>query len=156
MQSSAGLFQPLTSCFTYPQLPSPLYTPVSLVAPDEQLQSVEKAGREPRATPARHCSAAEKLLVWSQEWWRLVVPGTACSHMAAPGAPWHSPQQILLVQLHPLSCLFDVGLALVQSQFHCKLSRSGCGCAPGALMARLQLKDGTLRLYLLSAQGSVW
>lgn len=67
MQSSAGLFQPLTSCFTYPQLPSPLYTPVSLVALDEQLQSVEKAGREPRATPARHCSAAEKLLVWSQE-----------------------------------------------------------------------------------------
>lgn len=41
------------------------------------------------------------------------MPGTACGHMAAPGAPWHSPQQILLVRLHPLSRLFDVGLALV-------------------------------------------
>lgn len=41
------------------------------------------------------------------------MPGTACSHMAAPGAPWHSPQQILLVQLHPLSRLFDFGHALV-------------------------------------------
>lgn len=70
--------------------------------------------RGAQATPARHCPAAEeKLLEWSQEWWGLVVPGTACSHMAAPGAPWHSPQQILLVQLHPLSRLFDVGLALV-------------------------------------------
>lgn len=41
------------------------------------------------------------------------MPGTACSHMAAPGASWHSPQQILLVQLPPLLCLFDVRLALV-------------------------------------------
>lgn len=107
---------PLPASLTHtpePSLPSP-HTLVSLVAAGEQLQSVGKAGREPRATPARHCPAAEEmLLVWSQEWWRLVVPGTACSHMAAPGASWHSPQQILLVQLHPLSCLFDVRLALV-------------------------------------------
>lgn len=97
-----------------PALPTPSPPPVSLVAPGKQLQSVGKAGREPRASPARHCPAAEgKLLVWAQERWRLVVPSTACSHMAAPGASWHSPQQILLVQLHPLSCLFDVSLALV-------------------------------------------
>ena len=73
-----------------------------------------------------HCSAAEKkLLVRSQGQRRLVVPGTACSHMAAPGAPWHSPQQILLVQLHPLSCLFDVSLALVPAPVSIPTASSG-------------------------------
>lgn len=52
------------------------------------------------------------------------MPGTACSHMAAPGASWHSPQQILLVQLHPLSCLFDVGLALVSAPVPIPSARS--------------------------------
>lgn len=112
-----GLLQPHSQLHLpttlQPSLPPP-HPLVSLVAPGKQLQSVGKAGREPRASPACHCPAAEgKLLVWAQERWRLVVPSTACSHMAAPGASWHSPQQILLVQLHPLSCLFDVSLALV-------------------------------------------
>lgn len=53
------------------------------------------------------------------------MPGASCSHMAAPGAPWHSPQQILLVQLHPLSRLFDVSLALVLAPVSIPAASSG-------------------------------
>lgn len=60
------------------------------------LHLVRPAAVERRCHPRR---VPEKLSPGSRG---LVVPSSGCSHMAAPGASWHNPQQILLVQLSTL------------------------------------------------------
>lgn len=116
MQSSDELPKPSAPFSSFPPQPS-LLCPQNLPAARwPRASSCRAWGRQagsPVPTQRGHCCATEKKLLVVTGQRRLLVPGTACSHLAAPGAPWHSPQQILLVQLHPLSCLFDVSLALV-------------------------------------------
>lgn len=161
VQSSAGLLE-LSAPFS-PHLPllsppCPLPAPCwGLVALGKQLQSIGKAGREPSATPAGSLPCC-----WEEAACMVTGPAEAggARHCLQPygcsrgslAQPPANPLSSASPSFLPLWCRSCLGPCSSLNS-HRKLSRSDGGCAPEALMARPRLKDGTLRLYLLSAQG---
>lgn len=98
----------------YPPHPSPLCPVPYPGGPGQAAAERREGGRGAQGPPNSPLPCCRGEAAWMVT--GAMEPGAA-RHCPRPygcsRAPWHSPQQILLVRLHPLSCLFDVGLASV-------------------------------------------